>query len=270
MVGNSLLLDGIDVGRMQKATSGRLKIYPVFFEGTHYYDWLYGLRRLFRQGARPRVLVIGLGMESLLVNAVRPESPMLLFDAQDVVNVSKDLGLDRTETFNLLLSHWSAFWDGRRTIRLAGLRRVIPGAVEFFTLLDKVPTSSIGPEFEAIATSRLRTLRLLGETYGARALLLIPPWSASAASVPQTLAAARNAGVPTLMPVDPMSVPAAFYERDGIHMNARGAALFTAALETDLTRKIMALDEPPCSSVRRADPPPRDLESRRPLNPCLE
>jgi hypothetical protein len=246
MVGNSLLLDGIDVERLQKSTSGRLQIYPMFLEGTHYYDWLYGLRRLFRQGARPQVLVVGLGMESLLQNAVRPESPMLLFDARDVVDVSSDLGLDRTATFNLLLSHWSVFWDTRRIIRLNVLRRAIPGAGELFTLLNKMPSGRIGPEFEAVATSRLRTLRQLGETYGAKVVLLIPPWSTSSEAVRQALAAARKAGLDPMMPINPSPLPAELFEPDGVHLNAKGAAVFTAALEADLPRKIVALDAATC------------------------
>ncbi len=246
MVGNSLLLDGIDVERLQKSTSGRLQIYPVFLEGTHYYDWLYGLRRLFRHGARPQVLVIGLGMESLLQNAVRPESPMLLFDARDVVDVSSDLGLDRTATFNLLLSHWSVFWDTRRVIRMHLLRSAIPGARELFTLLNKVPGSRIGPEFEALATSRLTTLRQLGETYGARVVLLIPPWSTSPDAVRQVIAAARKARLDPLVPIIPSALPAAFFEPDGVHLNAKGAALFTAAVESDLPRKIAALEVAAC------------------------
>jgi hypothetical protein len=246
MVGNSLLLDGIDVERLRNSMSGRLDIYPMFLEGTHYYDWLYGLRRLFRHGARPHVLVIGLGMESLLQNAVRPESPMLLFDAGDVVKVSSDLGLDRTATVNLLLSHWSAFWDTRRIIRMGVLRRTVPGAPELLSLLNKTPSGGVGPEFEAIATSRLRTLRQLGETYGAKVVLLIPPWATSPAAVQQTIAAGRKAAIETLLPVNPSAVPAAFYEPDGVHLNVKGAALFTDALETQLPVKVAALDAAFC------------------------
>jgi hypothetical protein len=244
MVGNSLLLDGIDVERLQKSMSGRLEIHPVFLEGTHYYDWLYGLRRLFRQGARPQVVVIGLGMESLLENAVRPESPMLLFDARDIVAVSSDLGLDRTTTVNLLLSHWSVFWDTRRVVRLSLFRQVIPGATQLFNLLNKTPRGSIGPEFETVAASRLAALRQLGETYDATVVLLIPPWSTSPDAVPQAIAAARKAGLATMLPVDPLAMPAAFYEPDSIHLNAKGAAHFTAALETALPMTIAGLKVP--------------------------
>src|SRR5262249_13433131 len=48
MVGNSLLLDGVDVDRLQKLTSRQLSIHPIFLEATAYYDWLYALKRLFR------------------------------------------------------------------------------------------------------------------------------------------------------------------------------------------------------------------------------
>jgi hypothetical protein len=247
MVGNSLLLSGINEEQLRKSTSGSLQIHPLFLEATHYYDWLYGLRRLFRQGARPQVLVVGLGMESLVENAVRPDySPMLLFDARDVVDVSSDLALDRTATFNLLLSHWSVFWNMRRIIRVQILSRAIPDAGELFSLFKKLPSNRIGPEFEAVATSRLRTLRQLGETYRARVVLLIPPWSTSPDAVRQAMAAARKAGLDSLVPIVPSALPAALYEPDGIHLNAKGAALFTAAVESDLPRKIAALESAAC------------------------
>jgi len=54
MVGNSLLMEGIDVDRLQELTSSKMRIYPIFLEATGYYDWLYGLQRLFRQGGGPR------------------------------------------------------------------------------------------------------------------------------------------------------------------------------------------------------------------------
>jgi len=78
MVGNSLLLDGVQVDRLQELTSDRLRIYPIFLEGTGYYDWLYALRRIFREGARPQVVVVQLEVNSFLWNTVRTEySPML-------------------------------------------------------------------------------------------------------------------------------------------------------------------------------------------------
>ena len=65
MVGNSLLLEGVDVDRLQKLTSSQMRIYPLFLEATGYYDWLYGLQHLFREGARPQVVVVGVELRRL-------------------------------------------------------------------------------------------------------------------------------------------------------------------------------------------------------------
>ena len=53
VVGNSLLLHGIDRARLQREMGSRYHVvlYPI--EGTTYLDWYFGLRRLFADGARP-------------------------------------------------------------------------------------------------------------------------------------------------------------------------------------------------------------------------
>src|SRR5437764_12180849 len=87
MVGNSLLLEGIDVDRLQKLTSSQLSIHPIFLEATGYYDWLYALRRLFREGSRPDVVVLGVGVNSFLSNGVRQDyAPLMFFDLKDAAN----------------------------------------------------------------------------------------------------------------------------------------------------------------------------------------
>ncbi len=84
MVGNSLLLHGVELDRLQTLTSTRMRIYPIFLEATGYYDWLYGLRQLFRQGARPQVVVVGVGVNYFLTNGVRQDyAPMLFFDTPE-------------------------------------------------------------------------------------------------------------------------------------------------------------------------------------------
>ncbi len=106
MVGNSLLLHGVEMNRLQALTCASMRIYPIFLEATGYYDWLYGLQRLFRQGARPQVVVVGVGVNYFLENGVRQDyAPMLFFDARDTLAVASDLRLDRTATSNLLLAH---------------------------------------------------------------------------------------------------------------------------------------------------------------------
>src|SRR5712671_1224163 len=158
MVGNSLLLQGVKVDRLQALTSASMRIYPVFLEATGYYDWLYGLRRLFREGARPQVVVVGLPVDLFLGTGIHQDySPLMLFDAQDVLGVASDLRLDNTATSNLLLEHSSTFWDRRSALRAEVLRRIVPHFEDLVSLIKIAPTIPRGPEFEAVAISRLRT-----------------------------------------------------------------------------------------------------------------
>jgi hypothetical protein len=240
MVGNSLLLAGVNVDRLQELMSGNLRIYPIFLEGTAYYDWLYGLRRLFRQGARPQVVVVGLPVNFFLGTGVRQEfSPMMLFDARDVLGVASDLRLDHTAASNLLLAHSSTFWDMRSLLRAQVLRRIVPHFEDLFSLVKTKPTIPRGPEFEAVAISRLRTLRELCEAHGAKLTILVPPTPSSESAVRQMAIASQKAGVQTFVPIDPGALSARFYQPDALHLNSEGAALFTSALATDLTQYLV-------------------------------
>jgi hypothetical protein len=240
LVGNSLLLYGVDVDRLHELTSNRMRIYPIFLEATGYYDWLYGLRRLFRRGARPQVVVVGLPVDLFLGTGVRQDySPLMLFDARDVLGVASDLRLDNTATSNLLLEHSSTFWDRRSALRAEVLRRIVPHFEDLSSLLKTVPTFPQGPEFEAVAISRLRTLRELCEAHGAKLIILVPPTPSSESAVRQMAIASQKAGVQTFVPIDPGALSARFYQPDALHLNSEGAALFTSALATDLARHLV-------------------------------
>src|SRR5712692_11471304 len=164
MIGNSLLLEGVDVDRLKELTSSQMRIYPIFLEATGYYDWFYGLQRLFREGSRPQVVVLGVGVNSFLANGVRQDyAPLIFFDMRDTLHVASDLEMDRTATSNLLLAHSSVFWDTRSVIRTQVLRRMVPHCKELFSLVKPKPALPPGPELEAITTARIRSLRQLCE-----------------------------------------------------------------------------------------------------------
>jgi hypothetical protein len=239
LVGNSLLLKGVDVDRLQELTSGTLRIYPIFLEGTGYYDWLYGLRCLFRHGARPQVVVLGLEVNTSLENGVWEQSPMMIFDAQDVLGVASDLGLDRTATTNLLLAHASAFWTIRGFLRRRILLRIVPHFEDLFPFVRSQLTIPQGLRFETIVMSRLRTLRELCEAHGAKLILLIPPNPSSESAVRRMASASQKVGVEALVPIDPMALSARFYQPDAVHLNSEGAVRFTSALAVDLPKTIV-------------------------------
>lgn len=239
MVGNSLFLEGVQVDRLRDLTAGNLRIYPIFLEGTGYFDWLYALRRVFRQGARPQVVVVQLDANSFLWNQVRTEyAPRLFFEAPDLIRVGSDLGLDRTATSSLLLSHWSAFWGGHSVIRTQILHHIIPHFEDLFSVIplqrNALRQNQRNVEFdaalEAIATDRLKTLRDLCNTYGARMVMLAPPTPSSEGAVRKLVAVSQRVGVAALVPIDPTALTLRAFERDALHLNSDGAALFTSAI----------------------------------------
>jgi len=237
MVGNSLLMEGIDVDRLQELTSSKMRIYPIFLEATGYYDWLYGLER--RQGARPQVVVLGVGVNSFLQDSVRQDyAPMMFFDVRDVLGVASDLKLDRTATTNLLLAHSSAFWDARSVIRTQVLRHAVPHCRELFALVKSKPALPPSSELELITLARIQTLRQLCDAHGAKLIILVPPTRSSEDAVRQMAIASQKVGVDSLVPIDPATLSEKFYQPDELHLNSEGAALFTSALATYLPGEI--------------------------------
>jgi len=241
MVGNSLLLHGVQLNRLQELTSSRMRLYPILLEATGYYDWLYGLHGLFLRGARPQVVVLGVGVNYFLENGVRQDyAPMMFFSARDTLAVASELKLDRTATSNLLLAHSSTFWDTRSAIRMQVLNHIVPHLEDLFSLVNQKPAVPEGREFTEITIPRLRRLRELCEANGARLILLVPPTLDSGNAVNEMTAAAQAAGVEVSVPIDPATLTAKFYQPDGMHLNRDGAVLFTSALARELPEKVAA------------------------------
>jgi hypothetical protein len=239
MIGNSLLLQGVDVDRLQKLTSRQMQIYPIFLEGTGYYDWFYALQPLFRQGAKPQVVVLGLGVDSFIANSVRQDYvPLMFFDMRDSLGVASDLKMDRTATSNLLLAHSSVFWDTRTVLRTQILRHAVPHYTELVSLLKPQPAIPPPHQFQTIANSRLEQLRELCQAHGTKLIILVPPTPSSEDDVRDLTIASQKAGVDTLVPIDPTALSAKYYEADELHLNPEGAALFTSALATFLPQTI--------------------------------
>jgi hypothetical protein len=231
LVGNSLLLYGVDMDRLTSLTAGQVHICPIFLEATGYYDWFYALRRLFREGSRPQVVVLGVDVNSFLASAVRQDyTPLMLFDLRDSLSVASDLKMDRTATSNLLLAHSSAFWDTRSVLRTQILRHTVPHYQDLVSLLKPQSAIPPAPQFQTLANSRLEQLRALCEAYGAKLILLVPPTPSSEDAVRQIAIASQKADVDTLVPIDPAALPAKYYLSDELHLNSEGAALFTTAL----------------------------------------
>lgn len=239
MVGNSLLLHGIQLDRLHNLTSDAMRIYPIFLEQTGYYDWLYGLRRMFREGAQPDVVVVGVGVNYFLTNGVRQDYvPMMFLDGHDTLGLASDLRLDRTATSNLWFAHVSTFWDTRGAIRTQVLKHFVPHLEELFSLVTPKPSVPERREFEEISIPHLQRLRQVCEEHQAKLIFLIPPTLSSQSEVSEMADAARAAGVDVSVPLNPAALSAEFYQSDGMHLNQEGAVLFTSAVAKDLPERI--------------------------------
>ena len=249
MVGNSLLLHGIQLDRLRSFSSSRMQTYPIFLEATGFNDWLYGLRRLFREGAKPDVVVVGVGVNYFLSNSIRPDyTPMLFFDGKDTLALASDLHLDRTATSNLWLAHVSTFWDTRTAIRMQVLNHFVPHLEELFAFLSPRPSVPDGREFEETAIPRLQRLQELCRANGVKLILLVPPTLSSESAVREMASAARKVGVEVSVPIDPVTLSARFYQPDGMHLNRDGAVLFTSALARDLPERVAMSNTPDLQS----------------------
>ncbi|NDQ56001.1 MAG: hypothetical protein GZ088_02880 [Acidipila sp.] len=235
--GNSLMLHGIDVERLQSGVSAEMR--PTFLpvESTYYHDFYYGLENLLRHGMRPQYVILCLGPTFMVSTQIRGEySAHYLFDAQGIVEYVRETHTHPTEASSLLFAHFSAFYGGRKEMRSYLLTRLIPGFFEMIKRLTYrhgiVPNDAeLSRDFEV----RLRALRDLCARYGARFIYVIMP--SRQAGEDATLEAGIRTGVPVLLPVRNFSLPKDYYI-DEFHLNEKGAAVFSDALAGCLSRLV--------------------------------
>jgi hypothetical protein len=245
LVGNSLLLAAIDPARLEEATRPSLTVAPLFLEATSYFDWLYGLRRLFREGARAEAVAVGLGPSQYLETNVRPDYfPWMLMDLRDALAVSRDVGLDRTAASNLVLGHFSHFWGTRGVIRSLVLRRALQDVERLMFRLNRRGRIKMSDgEYQAIAGARLERLRNLCAAHGARLVLVVPPAPDTSDDSPALRRIAERMGIDVLIPIPSGSLGKEYYE-DDVHLNQTGAVRFTEAFAEGLRMRLGRLRRP--------------------------
>ena len=235
IVGNSLLGAGVDAGALDASLRPDHRVVRFVLEDTNYLDWYYGMRKLFRDGARPKTVLVMLTARQLGANGIRGDIfGRVLLDPVDVLKVKSDTGLDNTQAGNLLMASASQFYGFRSEIRKWFLVRLVP---DFPTL-----AASLRPEppplppddvLERRIQPRLDRLARLCRFYGAQLIVILPPDNDDRDGAVAVQRAAESTGVPVLIPFGPKELPSAYYS-DHFHLNAKGAAVFTQALATVL------------------------------------
>ena len=233
MVGNSLLLEGVDMPTLE---SGLPKaIHPVRFivEQTEYWDWFYGLKRLFAEGSRPAMVVLCIGPNHIVGKLMLLDAgSYYLYSLGDLPAIARLQHLSLTDASSMYFAHWSLFFSAKDGLRNFVMGKVDPPYAGFLHELGMHPAPPItGPEITAIASARFAQISQLCHRNGARFVYLIPP-----GFVPDEdaiRAAAADAHVPILAPVRQFAWRLSKF-RDGFHLKPESAVEFAKLLANDL------------------------------------
>ena len=240
LVGNSLLDEDVRFDRVRAALADGWDARRFVIEQTFYYDWYYGLKRLFHEGARPDVVVVMLSSRQWIRTDVRGDySAHYLIRTTDLLDAARDLNMNATQTTNLVVANTSKFWGARAEIRNFLLGRMMPdlGALmNFSSVVDSRPLTAA--EVESIAAERIARLNELTDSYGARLVVLMPVLLETKNAWLGMLNAAERNQVTALMPAAQGSFARHLYRDAGFHLNPTGAAAFTDKLIPELQKTL--------------------------------
>jgi hypothetical protein len=266
LVGNSLLLQGIDPAQLTKAMGPGYDVVVYPLEATAYLDWYFGLRRLFAEGARPGLVVLCLGTTNMLSDAT--EGGMFahfLMRLRDLPAVVRASHLDMMSASEYFFANRSALLEGRVHLHNRLMSMWLPGAQLLASYLPIRQRASvdIGPAGVARVVERLAEMRQLSAHYDASFMYLAPPSPSRADPAEAIRAAALSAGIAVSVPYAPGELPPSAFT-DGYHLNPEGAAQFTArvarALQQPAAPRAVSLGReaagaaPPAAPDGAADP----------------
>jgi len=234
MVGNSLLDEDVQFDNLSEALGSHWQARRFVIENTFYFDWYYGLKRLFSEGARPDVVVVTLSTRQWIRGDIRGDySAFYLMNSRDMASAVHDLGLNATQAANLAFANISKFWGTRAELRNFVLGHLMPDLPQLMHLSDVPdPHPLKDDDVEAIVRGRLARLKALADANGADLVFLLPPVIEVGGNDGSDgfLRAARETGIPTLRPVVSGTLGLPFYRDAGHHLNPIGAELFTERL----------------------------------------
>jgi hypothetical protein len=235
VLGNSLMLEGVDVPTLTTLVGSHVVPAPYFVLATEYYDWYFALKRLFADGFRPRFLVLGLSPHQLSSPRSRGDySARYLFRGSDLIDVIHATHMDANAAASLFLAHISEYWGTRSIIRGYVMGLVLPSAGQL--LRDRVSVGQTADidevKLEHISAERLKSLDQLCREHGVDFTLIVPPTSQNGAEV--IVRTGRELGVRVIVPVSTGALNEEHYQNDRFHLNKRGAKIFTTQLGSAL------------------------------------
>lgn len=238
LAGNSLLLRGLDYPRIRREMAPEAKVVRMAIENTEYLDWYYTLHHMFAAGVRPSMIVLCLNLgQTVSSRSLGDYSARHLLGISELLPLARDANMDATRTSGLLLAHWSAFYASRATIRNFVLNITDPPYADVMHTLANNAQAPLPLDAILIKTARVRLQSLQGlcTQYGVRLVMLIPP--ALGRYNDLQASAAHLQHIPFEYPIPVGTIGPEFFA-DGTHLNTRGAALFTGAIERFLHTRI--------------------------------
>ena len=237
VLGNSLLLWSIDFSLLNKLGAGNFRYSRFVIESTQYWDWYFGLRRLFAEGARPDVVALLIGANHWLEDSIEGEYfAYELLRPSDVVLLRTELNLDRTTASKYFFASWSSWLGSRAIVRKNLLRLIFPDLERFTRKLVGPPTYPNAAIAYDKAVKRMRGLKSVSEENGVKLVVILHPTLDARAPFNPVLAAADAAGVPVIAPVH-LEYTSDLYS-DGYHLNTAGMEKFTRDLIAPLEQSL--------------------------------
>lgn len=230
LVGNSLLLEGVQLDALQRDLASQYAVTRLAVEQTQYLDWYFGLRRLLEHGAHPSVIVLALATDQMASGLTLGEAfAHRDMSARDFPLAVRQAKLDKTEASSYLFAHWSNWLADKGAIRQDVLILMVPnfrGLAE--RIADHGPHIHDSSMLVGMAQKRLPELRDLGQSYGTKIIVLVPPTLRQDSS-----SEVQEVGEKVGLPVWVLSPPGEFPHdlfRDGFHLNDKGSEMFTKRL----------------------------------------
>jgi hypothetical protein len=236
VVGNSLLLWGIDFEQLNRSPSPPERLTRLAIQQTTFSDWHFGLRRVLGSRPGPATVLLALEPRHITADGVRGDFfAFFLMRPKDIFSVAQEVNATPTRVSEFLLSHMSAFYAIREELRKFLLLKAIP---DLPLLTDKIAVYTVDhtdpTDLSSKMTERLATLRAEVESHGTRLVLLVmPPVNADQALVIRR--SGKIAGVDVMIPMTTDDLTSVDFQPDGYHLSDTGRFRFTEAVKRQLT-----------------------------------
>ncbi len=237
LLGNSLTRTDIDLGVLGDALGITRGINQWAIDDTYYLDWYYGLRRAFRGGARPKLVLIGARSSHLLAQRVRGRFfAHYILECEDLPDAALRTGVNLNGVCSMALAQVSAFYGSREETFKRCLTLALP---DFPRLGRMMAPKRQNPGVSTSALSiflveRFAELRDLCVRNGSQVIIWIPPAPSQVDPLVQLIVeSGRRAKLPVILPGNATSWKDIDFQ-DGDHMTQEASKRFTSLLAKQL------------------------------------